>query len=566
MLAVTLSLSLLVLTIVDSARTMENKTTLVAGLAALAILILLAIRLFLQTRQPAGSDRSAVSVDPVSATTAGLILVALTLLSAALRFYDLGRESLWVDEVWTARWAEQPLGSVVQTANPLAYVVAHFTLLIGRSEFLLRLAPALAGIAAIPATYLLGRTLYGRKEGLSAAALMSVSVYAVERSQELRFYPWQMLFSTLTLYLLLRGLEQRRWRDWAAFALVTALNLYNHPFAFFVLGSEGLYILWFLAETCLRAEEGGRSPLRLRVLAYLRQLVAPAAAMAVALVAFLPMLSLSLSFTNTQWVASAERAQHLPLGMGTVSWLSWPVAFGTYGMLADYLNLRSAPFLVYPVAAFFFLGLLSLGRRAILVLVWFLAPLPILLATRYWVQPRYFSYFLPVFLLVTAAGLTWLAAAITPRQRGWQQAAVLIALTGLAAMPSLIQLPGYYREPQEDQWREVTALVESSYQAGDLVLVSSAYDPTPLPYDWYSTVPADKLPRQVFPQEPQKGVLTQVEQLELLPGVTEGYERVWFVFCYVSEENQALIAEVMQRRYGGVKEWKFVGLDVMLFE
>jgi len=52
-------------------------------------------------------------------------------------------ESLWVDEVWTARWAEQPLGSVVQTANPLAYVVAHFTLLIGRSEFLLRLAPAL---------------------------------------------------------------------------------------------------------------------------------------------------------------------------------------------------------------------------------------------------------------------------------------------------------------------------------------------------------------------------------------------------------------------------------------
>jgi hypothetical protein len=563
-LAVTLSLSLMVLTILDSSRTLENKSLMVAALVLLGILIFLAAYLLLQTRQLRTAGTAAPAIDRPSDATTRLILLALTLLAGALRLYDLGQESMWVDEVWTATWAEQPLRSVLQTANPLAYLVAHFTLLIGRSEFALRFAPALAGIAVIPATYLLGRTLYGRKEGLTAAALMGISMYAIERSQELRFYPWLMLFSTLTLHFLLRGLEQRRWLDWAAFALVTALNLYTHPFAFFVLASEGLYTLWFLAKTCLPAEDGERIPVMHRVRAYLRQLMAPAAAMAVALIAFLPMLSLSLSFNNSLWVVSAGRTQHLPLGMSSASWLSWPVAFGTYGMLADYLNLRSVPFLVYLELAIFILGLLSVGRRAAMVLLWFLVPLPIVLATKYWVQPRYFSYFLPMFVIVTAAGLTWLAAAFAPRRR--EQAILLIALTGLVAMPSLVQLPAYYGKPQEDQWREVTAFVESNYGAGDLVFVTSAYDPTPLPFDWYATVAADKLPRQVFPQGPQKGVLTQLEQLDLLPAATQGHDRVWFVFCYVSEENQALIAEVMQKKYAVVDEWHFVGLDLVLFQ
>jgi len=131
--------------------------------------------------------------------------------------------------------------------------------------------------------------------------------------QELRFYPWQMLSHADTVLAAARAGTE-------AVARLGRLcpghcpELYNHPFAFFVLGSEGCNPV-VLAETCLRAEEGDAAPQASRA-AYLRQLVARAA-MAVALVAFLPMLSLSLSFTNTQW-CSAERAQHLPLGWDRV--------------------------------------------------------------------------------------------------------------------------------------------------------------------------------------------------------------------------------------------------------
>jgi 4-amino-4-deoxy-L-arabinose transferase-like glycosyltransferase len=564
MFAITLSLILLVLTLLDGALTMENMSLMVVSLILLGILGLLSTGLFLKTRRLNATDTPVMAEDHTSAARAGLIVLALTFLAAALRLYDLGQESLWVDEVWTAWFATRPLGQVLQAANPLAYMVARFTLPLSRSEFALRFAPALAGVALIPAIYLLGRTMYGRKEGLTAAALMTVSVYAIEHSQEVRFYAWQMLFSTLTLYFLLRGLEGGRWRDWVGFALTTALNLFSHPFAVFVLASEGLYALWYLVTDTLGTGSGANVPFATKLRALFRRSIAPGTLALVALAVFLPMVPHLLSFNNSLWVAGGERAQHLPLGMENVSWLSWPVVFGTYGMLAEYLNLRSVPFLVYPFLVLFFLGLLCERRRSPLILLWFLVPLPILFLTKYWLQPRYLSYFLPLILLVSARGITWLATAITPARR--KDTLALVALTGLVALPSLIQLPAYYAEPQEDQWREVTAFVEVNHRAGDLVLISSAYDPTPLPFEWYATLPAKALPRQVFPEGPVTGVLTHLEQLDSLPAIAEGHDRVWFVYCYVNQDNQALVAKGMQEDYRIADQWEFVGLDLVLFE
>ena len=562
-LASILALSVLVLLLIEhSIRAQQGSLTIIL-LVLFVLLSILFVRVSYRSPWRRVPDTRSASPNDLSYKVAVLLLVACTFIGAALRLYDLGQESLWVDEVWTAEFATQPLGTVVGSNAPLAYLVAHFTLSVSRSEFALRFASALAGIALIPVAYLIGRILYGRKEGLVAAALVSVSMYAIEHSQEVRFYAWQMLFSTLTLYFLIRGLQHGRWRDWAGFALTTALNLYSHPFAVFVLASEGLYTLWFLVGSSFRTGNEIRIPLRKKLHSLFHRSLPPLAAAMAAFVAFIPLWSRLLRFNNSLWVASGARAQHLPLGMENVSWLSWPAAFGTYGMLAEYLNLRSVPFLVYPALAIFFLGLLSARRHVVLILLWFLVPLPILLVMKYWLQPRYLSYFLPLFVVVTARGITWLSAALATRRI--KEGILLVALTGLVAMPSLVQLPAYYVEPREDQWREVTAFVEANYQAGDLVLVTSAYDPTPLPFEWYATIPASELPRQVFPEGPEKGVLTHLEQLDSLPLVTQGRERVWFVFNHVGAENRALIVGAM-RGFQVVDEWHFVGLDLLLFE
>jgi mannosyltransferase len=562
-LASILSLSVLILLLIEHSIRAQHGSLTIILLVLFVLLSILFLRVSSRPPWRQLPDTRSVGPHDLSYKMAVLLLVACTFIGAALRLYDLGQESLWVDEVWTAEFATQPLGTVVGSNAPLAYSVAHFTLLVSRSEFALRFASALAGIALIPAAYLVGQILYGRKEGLVAAALLSVSVYAIEHSQEVRFYAWQMLFSTLTLYFLIRGLERGHWRDWAGFALTTALNLYSHPFAVFVVASEGLYTLWFLVGTSFRTGNEIPIPLRKKLHSLFHRSLPPLAAALAAFVAFIPLWSRLLRFNNSLWVVSTARGQHLPLGMENVSWLSYPVAFGTYGMLAEYLNLRSVPFLVYPALAIFFLGLLSARRHTVLILLWFLVPIPILLVMKYWLQPRYLSYFLPLFLFVTARGITWLSAALAPRRI--KEGILLAALTGLVALPSLVQLPAYYVEPQEDQWREVTAFVEANYQAGDVVLITSAYDPTPLPFEWYATVPASELPRQVFPEGPETGVLTHLEQLDSLPPVTQGRERVWFVFNHVGAENQALIVGAM-RGFQVVDEWHFVGLDLLLFE
>ncbi len=44
----------------------------------------------------------------------------------------------------------------------------------------------LFGLAAIPATYLLGKRLFGTKEGLVGAALSAVNMFQIRYSQEAR--------------------------------------------------------------------------------------------------------------------------------------------------------------------------------------------------------------------------------------------------------------------------------------------------------------------------------------------------------------------------------------------
>ena len=106
-----------------------------------------------------------------------LLLGAITVLGAVLRFYGLEVQSLWNDELstWTgasrSSWLEVVKSSDPQ--HPPGYsLLLHFWIgYLGDSEAVMRLPSAIAGTLAIPVTFLLGRRLYGDAEGLIAAAL-----------------------------------------------------------------------------------------------------------------------------------------------------------------------------------------------------------------------------------------------------------------------------------------------------------------------------------------------------------------------------------------------------------
>ena len=114
-----------------------------------------------------------------------IILLAVTLLAATLRFYQLGvvPPGFQFDEAFNAIDA----GQILDGNHPLflpanagreviySYFQAGLAALFGLNVYTLRLASALAGIAAIPATYLLLRRLL-RQQSQQIAAFTSVTL------------------------------------------------------------------------------------------------------------------------------------------------------------------------------------------------------------------------------------------------------------------------------------------------------------------------------------------------------------------------------------------------------
>jgi mannosyltransferase len=136
-----------------------------------------------------------------------LVLLAIMLLGAVLRFYGLGFQSLWSDEL--ASWdfsnretISQVIGGVRSDDNPpLYFLILRFAqVILGDSEWALRFPSAFAGWLCIPAIYLLGKRLYSGREGIVAALFLAVFWAPIYFSQEARVYSMLILFSILTSY------------------------------------------------------------------------------------------------------------------------------------------------------------------------------------------------------------------------------------------------------------------------------------------------------------------------------------------------------------------------------
>ena len=153
-----------------------------------------------------------------------LILLAVILLGASLRFYKLGEIPRVLDG------DEGRVGMAAQTtvlgdlANPFAlwdnfgalYLQAINLCLrfFGPTPFALRLLPAIGGILAIPAIYLLARQIGGRQVAIIAAFLVATSHTHINFSRIASVAyihgTWLVPFE---LYFLLSGLEKRQfWR------------------------------------------------------------------------------------------------------------------------------------------------------------------------------------------------------------------------------------------------------------------------------------------------------------------------------------------------------------------
>ena len=199
-----------------------------------------------------------------------LWLSLVVTLGALLRFYDLGGESLWMDEAFSWLWIHQSHEALWgaagrwETNPPLYYSIQRlWGHLFGGSEAGLRSFSALAGTLTIPIIFLVGRLIGGAVAGLIAALLLATSPVHVAYSQEARVYALLMLAATTAVWGLLvflkshgglaaapRPLERRGRRlGLAAYAAGTTIALYGHNTAVFLpLVANAIALCWWLGR------------------------------------------------------------------------------------------------------------------------------------------------------------------------------------------------------------------------------------------------------------------------------------------------------------------------------
>ncbi|HVO61068.1 MAG TPA: glycosyltransferase family 39 protein [Terriglobales bacterium] len=449
-------------------------------------------------------------------------LVVITALGAWLRLQELGTFNLWLDEAYSVFFAHMPAGEFwklmwSREGNMLLYYVfLRSWVHLGDTEFMLRLSSVQFAVFSIPIIYLLGRDLFGRMEGLIAAALLSVHMFHVFLSRQARSYSLLVLLLLLSCWLFLKFTQTAQSRFYlAAYAIVSVLAVYAHLFAFLVIVSQWLLLLG------TRGRRVGRQRI--------------AAAIALVLVLALPMEAFALLKSKGQldWVPALTTSTfldgvHALAGYGN-KWLS-----GLYAALA--------------IAA------MALGARddhrgfALRVVeswLWF----PVLAMLLYSVhKPVFYSRFLiicvPALILLASYGLV---AMVRRRRRLlWISAAVFLLALGM----SLLATRRYLRTRTCADWKPATALVVATARATDAICFAGTGAEVFLYYmQREKHMPWSALPKPYY----SRGARCFSNSPEDVAKADSPYHGAWLIKTDASPEQHRWISELLTSRFGSAR-------------
>jgi uncharacterized membrane protein len=182
---------------------------------------------------------------------AAWLVTGITLAGAALRVSTLDTRSFWLDETTSVRQASWSIAEMLarmadNVHPPLFHTLLHYWLAtFGRDEIIVRVFPLLWGIVAIPLMYWVARSVYDRRVGLIAAAVLAVSPFFVWYAQEARMYTMMLVFALLCTGAMWRAMQGNRPAWWVLYALATAAGLMTQYFFVFLVAGQGAYMVLF---------------------------------------------------------------------------------------------------------------------------------------------------------------------------------------------------------------------------------------------------------------------------------------------------------------------------------
>lgn len=458
-------------------------------------------------------------------------VLALTLLGAALRLWQVGGKGLWYDEAATALMARASAGEIIQFHWRAAFehpplwvlLMTGWSRLFGQSEAALRVPSALAGIVLIPLIWRLCATLWPEDRLLRrlAVGLAAISPVLTLYSQEARMYAFATLLAVAAVTLWVRLLNSFRGPAAVAFLVVVWAMLGLHYYSALLLVCLGLF--WLVLLIARR-----RPPVKLLLL------LAAAGAPALLWLRLAPgaqtTLAITLALTEqikADWRAFADQLWR-ELIFGAVVWRPAQGA-------ASYLV---APIFLGGLAAAIVRGRKRLGGNPCaqmpgewLVAIIALAPALLSLPFGTRIGTRYLLFSAPFIFIAIALAL---AAA-------WRWRPLLGAAAALLVAAVMAWGQGYYfSDYVKSGYRDMARYLTKSAGPADAVLLEAPrqhllakyYIPTDLPVQPMPAVPLpDYWPVTAPPLVPQ-------DVDDVLQALVATRSRVWLVLAGQNEVDR----------------------------
>jgi mannosyltransferase len=390
-------------------------------------------------------------------------LIVLFAIGFFLRFYNLGYNSLWLDEASTYSISVKSFADIWQVTAagefnpPLFYWIEHVMLMLGNNEFILRFVPALLGVLSIPLFYLVGKEFLDRNTGIIAAAACAVSPFLIYYSQEARAYAVMLFFMALATLFFLKAMKSGTWVHWILFGVFSALAFWAHFYAFVMIAALGLYALIEWAPR-IRSELHNLKMLVLGSLVFIILCVP------------LIIVTVQLFITRTA-SAPTYGIQGLEIIAETFSQLS---GFNTIAMI-----LLVVLFVIGIIQAF----LIERNKGIFLVLLTVLTfVISYILSFKMPMLPRYLIFLSLVFFIGIAVSYRlfyglWCNKAVV---YGFIVVLFVIGISVLAQM-------GYYSGYSKDDWRGFSGSLQEKTSAGDIIVAVPGYMTQPLDYYYSAT-------------------------------------------------------------------------------
>ncbi|MFA5033853.1 MAG: glycosyltransferase family 39 protein [bacterium] len=464
------------------------------------------------------------------------ILILIILLGSFLRLYQLGNESIWIDEAVGIENASKPFVPMIKAMTfqdfspPLYFTLVHFWIKIfGKSEFVVRALSAIAGIVSILLMYKLGTVLFGEKEGILGAFIFAISLKPpIWESQEARMYALFLLVVLISSILFIKAIklgESLIPKKLISITIINILLVYIHIYGLFFIVFEAIYIL------LLKKKE-----LKKWVMSFL-----------IVFICYIPWLfviiKLQLPTIKTQIFEGAGSLWLKKIGPMELYYIIWSLSSEHKILVIAFLGLS-----LFSILSSFRESIKN-KQSCLLCFLWIITPIAISYILYYllkkpFLRPCYLIFVIPAYYLLISKGVFAFRNKII-------QLLLILSITGISGYI----LFSYYTTVEKEQWRESVKFVETSELKANAIVLSGGIEP--FRYYYKKNIPVECFP---FAISTAKGSIIA----DGIKNRIDNMQSIWF-FKSVYNNPELEFEEWLNEKFCIKKEKEFMKIKVCYY-